>query len=224
MITGKDNSWMFCPAKSFAWQFVGVFLMALLLSPLAQAEIVLRDEGDRGIVLSNPLSPALDFAVAENPLSSVDSIPFAAKVSAAVAARQERKKKLAPLISAAALTHGLPVELLTAMIEVESNFNPRAVSSKGAMGLMQLMPKTARHLAVGDAHDPAANIDGGARYLKELLSRFDNNLHLALAAYNAGPGKVQRNGVLPPYAETRRYVPLVIGRYHSLQSGLLGVK
>ena len=129
-----------------------------------------------------------------------------------------RREKFAPLVLAAADAHGLPVALLQAVIEVESNFNATAVSPQGALGLMQLMPQTARYLRVGDARDPAANIDGGARYLKELLARFGNDLPLALAAYNAGPSAVERSGAIPAYAETQRYVPRVLVRYHSLQS------
>lgn len=129
-----------------------------------------------------------------------------------------RQQALAPLVSAAARTHDLPLELLLAVIEAESNFNPQAVSPKGAQGLMQLMPQTARELGVADAFDPGANIDGGTRYLKAMLARFGNSLPLALAAYNAGPGAVQRNGAIPPYAETQRYVSGILGRYHGLAS------
>jgi soluble lytic murein transglycosylase-like protein len=129
-----------------------------------------------------------------------------------------RKELFAPLVRAAAQAHGLPEALLHAVIEVESGFDAGAVSPRGALGLMQLMPDTARELRVRDARDPAANIDGGARYLKELLARFGNDLSLALAAYNAGPGAVQRSGGIPRNAETQNYVPRVMARYQSLQN------
>ncbi|HET8745400.1 MAG TPA: lytic transglycosylase domain-containing protein, partial [Ramlibacter sp.] len=132
----------------------------------------------------------------------------------------KRREAWSALVSAAARAHGLPEALLQAVIETESGFNPKAVSPKGAMGLMQLMPGTARMLDVANPHDPAANVDGGARYLKDLLGRFGNNLALALAAYNAGPAAVERSGGIPRNAETQAYVPRVISRYHRLQSGL----
>lgn len=192
-------------------------IAALLVSTPAVADIYLRDDGAGGISLSNiaAADATLVLAGPRPPRAAAPRQP-----ARRAAAPQRQREQLAPLVAAAAATHGLPAELLTAVIEVESNFNPAAVSPKGAIGLMQLMPQTARHLAVEDAHDPAANIDGGARYLKELLARFGNNLHLALAAYNAGPGAVLRTGGIPPYSETRRYVPQVIARYHKLQSGL----
>jgi soluble lytic murein transglycosylase-like protein len=105
-----------------------------------------------------------------------------------------------------AAEHGVSADLVRAVIQVESGFNPRARSVKGAMGLMQLMPATARELGVTDAYDPAQNIRGGVAYLKQLLTQFDSNVELALAAYNAGPGAVNRYGSVPPYRETRSYV------------------
>ncbi|MFO1350397.1 MAG: lytic transglycosylase domain-containing protein [Gammaproteobacteria bacterium] len=100
--------------------------------------------------------------------------------------------------------------LLHAVITAESGFNPKAVSHAGAMGLMQLMPGTATRFGVGDPFDPIANMQGGARYLRQLLDQFNNNLDLALAAYNAGEGAVMRYGnAIPPYAETKTYVKRV---------------
>jgi soluble lytic murein transglycosylase-like protein len=103
----------------------------------------------------------------------------------------------------------LPAELIHSVIKVESNYNPKAVSPKGAQGLMQLIPATARRFGVADAFNPVDNIQGGARYLKYLLDLHGGNYALALAAYNAGEGAVARYGDIPPYPETRNYVQSV---------------
>ncbi len=114
------------------------------------------------------------------------------------------------VIEEAAGVWGVDADLVRAVIEVESAFEPRAVSAKGAMGLMQLMPATARQYGVADLFDPRANIDAGTRHLRTLLDRYD--LSLALAAYNAGAGAVDRYGGVPPYRETKDYVRRVMSR------------
>jgi Transglycosylase SLT domain len=112
------------------------------------------------------------------------------------------------LIDRAATRHEVDARIVRAVIQVESAFQPRARSSKGAMGLMQLMPKTARQYQARNPYDPASNIDAGTKYLKQLLDEFE--LPLALAAYNAGEGAVRRFGGMPPYAETQAYVSKVL--------------
>jgi soluble lytic murein transglycosylase-like protein len=109
------------------------------------------------------------------------------------------------IISEAATATGLSADLIHAVVRAESAYDPHCRSSAGAMGLMQLMPGTARALGVTDPWDPSQNVHGGARYLREQLDRF-GDLTLALAAYNAGPGAVQRHGGVPPYEETQTYV------------------
>jgi soluble lytic murein transglycosylase-like protein len=111
---------------------------------------------------------------------------------------------------AAAARHGLPEDLFLRLVQQESGFNPGAVSPKGATGLAQLMPGTAQQLGV-DINDPLQNLDGGARYLAKMKARF-GTWDLALAAYNAGPGAVERHDGIPPFAETQNYVKVILGR------------
>ena len=124
-----------------------------------------------------------------------------------------------PLIRQHAIRHRIRPELVRAVIQVESAFNPRAVSPKGAMGLMQLMPATARQFGVIDPFNPAENIRAGVSYLRQLLDRYDHDEQLALAAYNAGPGAVDKYGTkVPPYKETQNYVQKITGRSGNVRS------
>ena len=122
---------------------------------------------------------------------------------------------LSTLITDAARTHGVDPRLLAAVASRESAFDVHAVSTAGACGLMQLMPETARFLGVGNIFDPKENVFGGAHYLRTLLDTFGGDLDLTLAAYNAGPGAVQKYGGVPPYAETRAYVKAVRSAYET---------
>jgi len=114
------------------------------------------------------------------------------------------------VVRAASGTYHLDPDLVNSVIRAESGFNVRAVSPKGAQGLMQLMPQTASNLGVQNAFDPRANVEGGTRYLRELLERYNFDLVKALAAYNAGPQRVEQYGGVPPYYETKAYVARVV--------------
>lgn len=194
-------------ARSRAGLAPALALAAVLTAHAAPGEIAVRDEGEGGLVLTNTESAL------PPPLPRIDAARAPGR------ALLRRSQAYGPLVSAAAAAHDVPEALLRAVIEVESGFHADAVSPAGALGLMQLMPATARSLRVADARDPAANVDAGARYLRSLLARYGNDVPLALAAYNAGPLAVQRSGGIPRIAETQAYVPRVMLRYHRLQSG-----
>jgi soluble lytic murein transglycosylase-like protein len=127
-------------------------------------------------------------------------------------------------VAEAAKFYDLDQKLIKAVIQVESNYNPLARSPKGAQGLMQLMPGTARDLEVSDPYNPRQNIIGGSRYLRYLLDLFNNDVSLALAAYNAGPERVNQYRGIPPYLETRSYVEKVLRKYQSLKGDLISLR
>jgi len=127
------------------------------------------------------------------------------------------REKINDLISKYSDKNGLDEDFVKAVINQESGFNPNATSHCGAMGLMQLMPSTAQGLGVTNAYDAEQNIEGGTKYLKGLMDRFNNDKSLALAAYNAGPNAVKKYGGIPPYTETQNYVKSVLSKYDRMK-------
>ena len=128
------------------------------------------------------------------------------------------------LVQEISLEHGVDPKLVDSLVRVESAYNPKAVSRKGAMGLMQLMPQTAKRLRVANPYDPESNIRGGVREFARLIERYSGNLQLALAAYNAGEGAVARYRGIPPYSETRNYVSKIMTLYTGRPYRVPGVR
>jgi soluble lytic murein transglycosylase-like protein len=181
--------------------FVLAFVTALLAPLPARAQIYAWRDVNGTLVLS-------DRKLNDGAMTYV--VPEAPAIRTTRTAVPEYSHMYDLLVQEHASRHALRPELVRAVIQVESGFNPRARSPKGAMGLMQLMPATAKQLGVRDAFDPAENIRGGCAYLRQLLDRFSGNEELALAAYNAGADAVDRNGrKIPPFQETRDYVKRV---------------
>ena len=138
--------------------------------------------------------------------------PVSEKGASAQAPAADRTHLYDAYIAEASAAYGIPEAFIRAVIKIESNFNPRAVSSAGAMGLMQLMPATAEHMRVSDPFDPRDNIMGGTRYLRRLSDRYDGDINLVLSGYHAGPGKVEKAGGIP-FAKTQQYVRNVYSWY-----------
>ena len=181
-----------------------VLLPLLLAAPQpASAQIFSWFDASGSLVVSN-VAPGTNMGIASF------EVPDANGIRATRYAAPEQSSSFDELITRYASNNGVRRDLVRAVIQVESAFNPAALSNKGAMGLMQLMPATARQLGVRNAFDPVENIRGGVAYLRQLLDRYSGDERLALAAYNAGPGAVDRNGqTVPPYRETRDYVSRV---------------
>ncbi len=203
-------------------KFIIVFFLGLLLSagfsfpPDLSADIYSYVDRNGVVHFSNaPVSSKFQYF-------SPETVPDHPKI---VVYRRSRNhyppgnpKDYDDIIKEASATHGVSTGLIKAVIQAESAFNPNAVSPKGAMGLMQLMPETSSDCGVSDPFDPRENIMGGTRYLKELMARYGSDMSLCLAAYNAGPGAVEKYNCIPPYRETEDYVEKVLQYYSFYQN------
>jgi len=196
-----------------------VLLLGCGLTRPGWADIYAYTAEDGSVSLSNVPTDERYSVLIAAPDQAVAAAPVAAisKAKSGLA----RKAGYDQVVDEVSRTYGVESALLHAVISVESRYNPKAVSKKGAAGLMQLMPQTAKRYGVADAFDPLQNLNGGARYLRDLLRLFNNNTSLALAAYNAGEQAVMKYGNrIPPYRETLNYVPQVLDFYQRYQTGL----
>lgn len=192
------------PRSSCACRLAAALVLLVLAGARpAHAQIFSWVDANGSLVVSN-VAPGTNMGVASY------EVPAAEGIRATRFVAPDKSRSYDTLIDEHAERQGVRKDLVRAVIQVESGFNPRAVSNKGAIGLMQLMPATARQLGVQNPFDPGENVRGGVAYLRQLLDRYDGDERLALAAYNAGPGAVDRNGqTVPPYTETRNYVSKV---------------
>jgi soluble lytic murein transglycosylase-like protein len=185
---------------------IAVILTSLLISNEVLADIFKFIDTDGRIYYTDkPKNSLYKRIIRTRPVNYAAAVPFIGV----------NKKKFADLIADAANRHQVDARLLHAVIQAESAYDANAISSAGAVGLMQLMPDTARRYGVSNRNDPVQNIDGGTHYLKDLLRMFNSNLNLVVAAYNAGEGAVMRyNNSIPPYPETQNYVRTVMSLYN----------
>ena len=199
-----------------------VSALALLASAGPAAADIFSFKDERGVVhFTNMPNGDKRFKLIrkEDPASGGAATTGAARVARLFMPAQADILRYSSMIENASKTHGVDSALVHAVITAESGYNPGAISKAGARGLMQLMPDTAARYGVRNISDPQENINGGVRYLRDLITMFNGNLELAVAAYNAGENAVIRHGNrIPPYAETVHYVPKVLGFYRKFQS------
>ena len=205
-------------SRQHALRALLLLMLAAAAVPAARAQIYSEAGDSDAVVLSNhPSTPdavlLVDAPPAAAPVPAATSAPAVAELPARSPPRPATPTQITSIVRAAASKHALPEALLLAMVAVESAFNDRAVSPKGAKGLMQLMPDTARRVGVTDVFSPDQNVHAGAAYMRVLMNQFAGDLSLALAAYNAGEGAVLRAGRrIPAYPETQHYVRKVLAQ------------
>jgi soluble lytic murein transglycosylase-like protein len=202
--------------------------LALLAAPALRAEYVVLRSGQRLAVTSYQLMGdkyRLQVAGGSVEIAAEEVVAIEPEeVFTPLAAKPSAKPPFREIVEAAAARYSVDADLITSVIAVESNFDPKAKSRRDARGLMQLLPETAARLGVKDIYDPKENIDAGTRYLRDLLQKYGNNLVLALAAYNAGPERVQQYGRVPPFAETISYVRRVKRGYEKSKASAVKKK
>jgi len=203
------------------WRLLLVFAVLLCGPGAAQAEYVVLRNGQRIHVTGyERTGETMHLYVAGGmvTVAAQNVVAIEAEEVFTIVAVAEPTGPFGGLIRDAAERHGVDEHLISSVIAAESNFNPRAVSHKKARGLMQLMPSTAKRFEVSDVFDPAQNIEAGTRYLKELLDRYQQDPLLALAAYNAGPERVEQYRGVPPFAETMAYLRRVLNDWQKRKS------
>lgn len=196
------------------------YLAAAERTVQAMAVDALLAAGESGAVSAETIQQILGFnpqqstaAASTTNTASTTASASAASTSSASSSTVTSPEDLEPYFKEAAETYGVDINLLKAIAKQESNFNPSATSSAGAMGVMQLMPSTAKSLGVSDAYNAYENIMGGAKLISQNIKKYDGDLSLALAAYNAGSGNVDKYGGIPPFKETQNYVKKVLAYY-----------
>lgn len=192
---------------------VFIFLLVVMLSLPATAADIYKYEDNEGVLHFTDAPTDRRFKIFMRDIKKDQRLRTNFRLTNCVGNPAEFE----PIINSCALEYGVDKSLVKAVIHAESGYDPNAVSSKGASGLMQLMPKTAESLKVSNSFDPKQNIRGGVRYLKFLLDTFKGDVSLALAAYNAGLSRVAQYGGIPPYVETRNYVDKVLQYRKSYQ-------
>ena len=188
----------------------------ILTSPSADVKATILGSTNNGVSSTNAISPQKvgrfgALTGIKNKFNALKTANLGADIPNV--SSNAPKAQILSMIDKVAQKHGVDEKLVRALVRQESGFNPKATSHCGAMGLMQLMPATAKGLGVTDPYNPVQNVEGGVKYLKSMLNKYNGNVILALAAYNAGPGAVDKYDGVPPYGETQNYVKSILANY-----------